>query len=90
VESNPFDELFPSNFDYPEQETEEGKRIDYLIHQVFCQNDSGSELIKIWQKALIMQPTVNPGATREEHGINEGCKKFIRNILLTIERVENE
>lgn len=74
----------------PEQETDEGKRIDYLIHQAFKQNDAGRELLALWKETLIMQATVQPGIDPTYSAINEGKKEFIRNILLTIERIENE
>ena len=89
-QNNAFDNIFPANFGMPEQETEEGKRIDYLIHQAFCQNDAGAELIALWKEILIMEPTVEPGIDPAFSAINEGKKQFIRNILLTIKRVENE
>ena len=63
-------------------------RIDNLIHQVFAQNEKGAELLAIWQKALIMAPTVTPNSTQFQAGIAEGNKEFIRNILLTIQKVE--
>jgi len=89
-ERNAFDELFPNNFGVPEQETAEGKRLDYLVHQAFQQNDAGRELLALWKETLIMQPTVQPGIDPVFSAINEGKKEFIRNILLTIERIENE
>ena len=90
IQNNGFDDLLAEAFGMPQQETEEGKRIDYLIHSTFKQNESGQELLKLWKNALIMQSTAQPGMDNIDIGINEGVKTFIRNILLTIERVENE
>ena len=40
---------------------------------------------------VILSPKeTQPGMDNIDIGINEGVKTFIRNILLTIERVENE
>jgi hypothetical protein len=65
-------------------------RIDKLIHQTFAQSESGRELLAIWKDALCMAPTANPGDEMLTVGINEGQKQFIRNILLTIQKVEND
>lgn len=67
---------------------EKANKLDYLIHAVFEQNEQGKELITIWKEALIMQPTVEPGIDQFDAGIREGQKRFIRGILLTINRVE--
>jgi len=63
--------------------------IDHLIHQTFAQNPAGAELIVIWERALIMSPTARPGDDLLQIGINEGVKQFVRNIKLTIEKVES-
>lgn len=89
-ESNAFDELDIQNFGMPEQETIAHQKLDYLVHKVFKQDADGAELLKVWKKALIMQPTAQAGMDSVGIGINEGMKTFIRNILLTIERVEND
>ena len=62
----------------------------YLVHQVFKQNEKGAELLEIWKKELMMRPTVIPGADQFSAGINEGGKTMIRNIITTIESVEND
>ena len=64
-------------------------RLDYLIHQVFYQNEHGAELLDIWGDTLIMTPTASPGDDSISIGISEGYKRFIRGILLTIKRVND-
>jgi len=66
----------------------ESERLDYLIHKVFEQTPEGKELIGKWKEALIMTPTVESGIDMAESGIREGQKRFIRGIILTINRVE--
>ena len=66
----------------------ESSRLDYLIHKVFSQTEEGKELIGKWKEALIMTPTVESGIDMAESGIREGQKRFIRGIILTINRVE--
>ena len=66
----------------------EGDKLDNLIHKVFSQNEEGKELLGIWGKTLMMMPTANPNDDSIQIGINEGTKRFIRNIIVTIEKVE--
>jgi hypothetical protein len=73
----------------PEDEAK-WKKQDVLIHQVFAQSDSGIELLKLWKESLVMLPTAMGGMDSVTIGINEGRKTFIRDILLTIERVEKD
>jgi hypothetical protein len=84
VDNNPFDDLGKK------PETTEHHPRDYLIHQVFKQSAEGAELLRQWKEVLIMTPTVKPSSTQMEVGISEGQKLFIRNILLTINKVEND
>ena len=65
-----------------------GDKLDNLIHKVFSQNEEGKELLEIWGKTLMMMPTANPNDDSIQIGINEGTKRFIRNIIVTIEKVE--
>lgn len=67
-----------------------GNKIDYLIHRVFAQSEEGRELLEKWEGALILEPTANPGDDMITIGINEGLKRFIRNIKLTVRKVEGE
>lgn len=66
-----------------------GEKLDNLIHATFAQNESGIELLQLWSEALIMTSTAEPNMGLVEIGINEGQKRFIKAILLTIKRVEN-
>jgi hypothetical protein len=43
----------------------------------------------MWKEALILNSTAEPNMGYVEIGINEGQKRFIRQILLTIKRVES-
>ena len=94
--SNAFDEL-GTGFD-PVAEGKQKKeqvarhnKIDYLIHQVFKQNEAGAELLAIWvQSALVMAPTARPGDDLLAIGLEEGKKEFIRKVLLTISKVEGD
>jgi hypothetical protein len=94
--TNAFDEL-GTGFDpiaeakaKREQEANHNK-IDYLIHQVFKQNEAGAELLAIWvQNALIMSPTAKPGDDLLAIGLEEGKKEFIRKVILTINKVEGD
>ena len=65
-----------------------GDKLDNLIHRVFSQNEDGRELLEIWGKTLIMMPTATPNDDSIQIGINEGTKRFIRNIIVTIEKVD--
>ena len=90
---NPFDEI-GLNLDHEEikKQQEELKakheHLDYLIHRTFAQTESGTELLKMWSEALQMTPDAKPGMDQIEIGIIAGKKEFIRNIILTINRVE--
>lgn len=88
--SNPFDELGKQP-EWPEEDQKHFEKIEYLIHYLFSQNDKGKELLAIWEDYLLMNPTVAYGGENLlEVGIAEGYKQFIRNIILTIRKVENE
>jgi len=70
------------------EEQTRGQKLDYLIHRTFAQSESGKELLEIWRDSLIMNPSVTPNSTQFQAGIEEGKKEIIRNILLTIKKVE--
>jgi len=91
--SNPFDNIVGlPDLDHVKRILAEqqgaGDKLDNLIHKVFSQGDEGGELLEIWGKTLMMMPTANPGDDLIQIGINEGTKRFIRNIIVTIEKVE--
>lgn len=69
---------------------EKWEKLDHLIHKAFVQNEHGAELLEMWKQALIMVPTVTESATQFQAGMREGEKTFIRNILLTIEKIEKQ
>ncbi len=90
---NQFDELGADvNTSDAQQQAKELKakheKIDYLIHKLFQQNEEGRELLGVWMQSLLFKPCAEPGMDNIEIGINEGYKRFIRNIKLTIDRVE--
>ena len=92
-EFNGFDEI--KGFDDPaevaklnkEQETESNK-IAYLLHQVFVQSTQGRELMSIWKEVLINVPSFDGNSSQFDAGLNEGEKRFVRNILLLLKQVE--
>lgn len=65
-----------------------GEKVDYLIHKLFEQTDEGKELLGIWKENLIMKPHAGAGMDYVEIGIKEGMNRFIRGIILTVNRVE--
>ena len=70
---------------------EEYRKRDHLIHKVFAQNPDGKELLEHWiEKSLLRIPVVVKGAEHDpfDIGIVQGTHDFIRNILLTCEKVE--
>jgi len=93
-ERNFFDDLNPIKLEeaikFQKDAEEKGKRIDYLIHKTFSQNENGKELLEIWKESLIMSSTAEEGSDLVAIGIKEGMNRFIRGIILTINRVETE
>lgn len=83
-----FDEKAAEEFQ--REQIAKGQRLDYLIHRTFAQTEAGQELLDIWKESLAMNSTAEPGQDMLQVGINEGMKRFIRNILLTIQRVESD
>lgn len=71
-----------------QEQQSRGQKLDYLIHATFAQSESGRELLEFWKDSLIMNPSVTPNSTQFQAGIEEGKKEIIRNILLTIKKVE--
>lgn len=91
-EDNIFDEL---GFQDPEEtkrilneQRVKGDKLDNLIHRTFAQNQSGAELLSLWSNTLMMIPTAQGNMDSIQIGINEGIKQFIRNIILTVKKVE--
>ena len=67
----------------------EANKMNYLVHRVFQQNEQGRELMALWKESLIVQPSFEGHSTQFEAGLNEGEKRFVRNLILTINKVEN-
>jgi hypothetical protein len=63
------------------------EKLDILIHRTFAQSEAGIELLDLWKESLMITPGLQPGMCDKEAGIIEGKKSFIRNIILTIRRV---
>ena len=61
-----------------------------LLHRVFVQNESGAKLLAKWKDSLIMSPTLTGESTQFDAGINEGEKRFIRNLIISIQSVEQD
>lgn len=60
-----------------------------LLHKVFVQSEAGVELLNKWRDSLIMTPTLAAESTVFEAGLNEGEKRFIRNLITSIQSVES-
>ena len=89
MENSPFDNLGQQP-DWTDEDKAHFERLDYLYHKVFVQNEDGQELVKIWQEHLTFNPADAEGSDLYSLGKNEGVKTFIRNIILTARKVENE
>lgn len=92
-EYNAFDELggqaTPEEIQKQNAEMQaKNQKLDYLIHKVFAQTEEGKELLELWKDALIFSPGAEPGIDSIDVGMREGTKRFIRNIILTIKKVE--
>lgn len=59
-----------------------------LLHRVFVQNEDGAELLALWRDSLIMTPTLDGESTSFSAGLNEGEKRFIRNLIVQLQSVE--
>ena len=60
-----------------------------LLHRVFVQTEAGVELLAQWRDSLLMVPTLDEHSTPFGAGINEGEKRFVRNLITQIQSVEN-
>lgn len=88
-QQNPFDKLGQQP-EWSDDDKKQFERLDYLIHQVFKQTEAGAELLEIWGEHLMMAPGLEVTDNDLQIGLREGTKAFIRNIILTIRKVENE
>ena len=62
----------------------ERNKMAYLLHQVFVQNVLGRELMNQWKERLITAPSFDGNSSQFDAGLNEGEKRFVRDILLLI------
>lgn len=92
LQDNFFDELGFSDTEETKRllnnQKAQGEKLDYLIHQTFAQNESGAELLSLWSNTLMLNPTAESGMDLLQIGINEGTKQFIRNIILTVKKID--
>ena len=89
MDSNQFDTL-GHNPDFSDDDKRHFDRLDYLVHKTFAQTESGAELLAIWSESLTMSSVLTDGNDLVSIGHAEGVKSVIRNIILTIRKVENE
>lgn len=79
--------------DEVQRETEAFKQSiqDYqaLLNRVFSQSEDGKRLLARWVKDHVFTPTVVAGQPLEMHGIKEGKATFVRDIVETIEMINN-
>lgn len=61
-----------------------------LMHILFVQSEHGRELLDNMKESLMMSPTVTPYSSQFQAGIEEGKKEFIRNIILTVQAIEED
>ena len=87
--NSPFDELGQQP-DFTDEDKAHFDRLDYLIHKVFAQSDDGAELLEYWKEHLLMAAGAEPTDNDITIGMREGTRRFIRNIILTVRKVENE
>ena len=59
-----------------------------LYHRVFVQNEDGAECLALWRDSLIMTPTMDGQSTQFAAGLNEGEKRFVRNLINQCQSVE--
>lgn len=86
--SNPYDDL-GSQPEWNEDDKANFEHKDYLIHKTFSSGE-GLELLTLWTEHLIMSPGFEFGDNDLTIGHKEGVKSFIRNIILTVKKVEND
>ena len=86
---NPFDQLSVDKDDQLKNMSPEHKKLDTLIHIVFYQTDPGVELLNMWKRTTLMRSSTSSGNDLLNIGLEEGRKDFVRNIISTIEGVNN-
>jgi hypothetical protein len=86
---SPFDTL-GAQPEYSDEDKAQFDRLDYLWHQTFAQTDSGRELLEILSKRIMTTPAANQANDIYHLGYRDGRDDFIKYILMTIEKVENQ
>ena len=86
---NSIDEYVEAGLDQTDRFKAKMEKNNILLHQVFVQNDKGAELLAKWRDSLIMTPTLDQDSTVLAAGLNEGEKRFIRNLITSIQSVES-
>lgn len=84
TDESPHDDLFDESGSEPELPS----KAAYLIHRVFAQTEDGKAVLKEWMEEVTMLPSADVGMDYIGIGIQEGRKKFVREIQLIINRVE--
>tara|TARA_R110000765_G_scaffold95174_4_gene179204 strand:+ start:10 stop:288 length:279 start_codon:yes stop_codon:yes gene_type:complete len=87
--NNKFDEL-GAQPEWSDDDKTNFERLDYLIHKTFKQTPEGMELLELWEENLLMAKGFEFSDNDLTIGHKEGVKSFIRNIILTIRKVEND
>jgi hypothetical protein len=86
---NSIDEYVDAGLDQADRFNALMEKNNILLHQVFVQNEKGAELLSKWRDSLIMIPTLDADTSPIGAGLNEGEKRFIRNIITSIKSVES-
>ena len=87
---NDLDSFFDESKEQSKRNDELFLKNNHLLHKVFMQNESGKELLAKWKESLMMTPSLEGQSTQFEAGLNEGEKRFIRNLIVAIQTVEND
>ena len=87
---NSIDEFLDAGLKATESVTRNANQTAERLHRLFVQNPDGAALLSTWKDSLIMVPVLTAESTQFEAGINEGEKRFIRNLIISIQSVEQE
>jgi hypothetical protein len=87
---NSIDEFFNEKNVQDRKNEELFNKNNILLHKVFVQNKDGAELLAKWRDSLIMIPTLESESTQFGAGMNEGEKRFIRNLIASMKTAEQD
>ena len=87
---NSIDEWIEEGIKQTESLIKSADQTSEQLHRVFVQNPDGAALLSKWKDSLIMVPVLTAESTQFEAGINEGEKRFIRNLITSIQSVEQD